>query len=241
MFSLVNQVVTINRKKYAVGLFWQPTGAGYVARNYARSLARSVDKKLNLFTEYRGMVGLGARRLGHRSGMDSIAAAVTDALGEYTSFLAVFAIDKVFLLVAVRNGVILEDKLLTSEADARAEYFRLSEIPDWGALFAPSVWGMPRAVERNISDVIFRSARATLRPISRVGAILFSAILLVLFGIGALWFFREPLMQMMMPQPSVEEISPELAAEYEKQVANWPQNMKNKWHKKIKNWMNSLI
>ena len=219
MFSLVNQVVTINRKKYAVGLFWQPTGAGYVARNYARSLARSVDKKLNLFTEYRGMVGLGARRLGHRSGMDSIAAAVTDALGEYTSFLAVFAIDKVFLLVAVRNGVILEDKLLTSEADARAEYFRLSEIPDWGALFAPSVWGMPRAVERNISDVIFRSARATLRPISRVGAILFSAILLVLFGIGALWFFREPLMQMMMPQPSVEEISPELAAEYEKQVA----------------------
>ena len=44
------QVITVDRKKYAVGLFWQPTGAGYVARTYARALARSVDKKLNLYT-----------------------------------------------------------------------------------------------------------------------------------------------------------------------------------------------
>ena len=214
---MVNQVVTINRKKYAVGLFWQPTGAGYVARNYARSLARSVDKKLNLFTEYRGMVGLGARRLGHRSGMDSIAAAVTDALGEYTSFLAVFAIDKVFLLVAVRNGVILEDKLFTSESDARAEYFKLSEIPDWGALFAPAPWGMPRAVERNLSDLIVRAVRAPLRPISRVGAGLVSGVLIIVFVVGSMWFFRDPLEQMATTS-ELSNISPELAAEFEKQV-----------------------
>ena len=86
------QFITIDRKKYAVGLFWQPTGAGYVARSYARALARSVDKKLNLYTEYHAMVGLGARKSGHRSGMDSAAAAVADALSGYTSFLAVFAV-----------------------------------------------------------------------------------------------------------------------------------------------------
>ena len=98
-----SQVITVDRKKYAVGLFWQPTGAGYVARAYARLLARSVDKKLNLYTEYRAMVGLGAKKFGHRVGMDSAAAAVTDALGEYTSFLAVFSADANFYLVAVRN------------------------------------------------------------------------------------------------------------------------------------------
>lgn len=211
------QVITINRKKYAVGLFWQPTGAGYVARTYARALARSVDKKLNLYTEYRGMVGLGARRAGHRSGMDSAAAAVTDALGEYSSFLAVFGIDKNFYLVAVRNGVILEDKLFTSESDARAEYFKLSEIPDWGALFAPAPWGMPRAVERNLSDLIVRAVRAPLRPISRVGAGLVSGVLIIVFVVGSMWFFRDPLEQMATTS-ELSNISPELAAEFEKQV-----------------------
>ena len=89
---MANQVISVDRKKYAVGLFWQPTGAGYVARNYARTLARSVDKKLNLFVEYRSMVGLGARRVGHRSGMDCAAVAVMDTLAEYYSFLAVFSV-----------------------------------------------------------------------------------------------------------------------------------------------------
>lgn len=212
------QVITVDRKKYAVGLFWQPTGAGYVARTYARALARSVDKKLNLYTEYRAMVGLGSRKLGHRSGMDSAAASVTDALGEYTSFLAVFAVDKQFYLVAVRNGVILEDKLFDREEEARAEYFKLSEIPDWGALFAPSAWGMPRAVERNLSDLIMRGPRSVLHPISRIGAGVLSIILLAIFIVGVSWFFREPLEQMLNPQPKLSQVSPEIAAEYEKQV-----------------------
>ena len=125
---MANQVISVDRKKYAVGLFWQPTGAGYVARNYARTLARSVDKKLNLYVEYRSMVGLGARRVGHRSGMDCAAVAVMDTLAEYSSFLAVFAVGRQFYLVAVRNGVILEDKLFDKEEDARAEYFKLSIV-----------------------------------------------------------------------------------------------------------------
>ena len=44
---MANQTININRKKYAVGVFWQPMGVGQGARNYARSLARGVDKKLN--------------------------------------------------------------------------------------------------------------------------------------------------------------------------------------------------
>lgn len=211
------QVITLNKKKYAVGLFWQPTGAGYVARSYARTLARSVDKKLNLFTEYRGMVGLGARRAGHRSGMDSAAAAVVDALGEFSSFLAVFAVDKKFYLVAVRNGIILEDKLFEREEDARSEYFKLSEIPDWAALFAPAPWGMPRAVERNLSDLTIRAIRAQLRPISRAWGVIASVLLIVAFVVSSIWFFREPLQQMNVAS-EISEMDSELVAEYEKQV-----------------------
>lgn len=215
---MTSQVITINRKKYAVGLFWQPTGAGYVARSYARTLARSVDKKLNLFTEYKAMVGLGAKREGHRVGMESAAAAVTDALTEYSSFLAVFSVDKFFFLVAVRNGIILEDKIFEREEDARSEYFKLSEIPDWNALFAPSAWGMPRAVERNLSDLIINTSRSVLKPISRISTGFLSVVLLAMFALGFVYFFKEPIKQIVSPQPKLEQVDPELAAEYQKQV-----------------------
>ena len=43
---MASQTVYVNRKRYAVGLFWQPVSAGFNARNYARSLSRNVDKKL---------------------------------------------------------------------------------------------------------------------------------------------------------------------------------------------------
>ncbi len=215
---MLNQVITVDRKKYAVGLFWQPTGAGYVARTYARTLARSIDKKLNLYTEYRAMIGLGAKKLGHRNGMYSAAAAVAESLGEYSSFLAVFVNDKNFYLVAVRNGVILEDKLFEKEEEARAEYFKLSEIPDWGALFAPSAWGMPRAVERNLSDLIMRGPKSILHPISRVKAGIASTVLMVLFGVCIAWFFRVPLEQMVSSQPELSQVTPEIAAEYQRQL-----------------------
>ncbi|MCM1294447.1 MAG: type 4b pilus protein PilO2 [Muribaculaceae bacterium] len=214
---MANQVITVHRKKYAVGLFWQPTGVGQRVRNYARVLARSVDKKLNLYTEYRAMTGLGARRNGLRAGMPSAAAEVVDSLSEYSSFLAVFDIGGLFYLVAVRNGVILEDKLFQDAATARAEYARLFEIPDWSALIAPASWAMPRAIERKVSDIITGRARAILRPISHLRGIVFSGILLVVFLALFLGVFRGELGQM-MHRPQVAQIDPELAAEYRRQI-----------------------
>ena len=81
---MASQILNINRKKYAVGLFWQPMGVGATVRNYARTLARGVDKKLNLYTQYRAMIGLAARRNGARAGMLSAAAEVMESFSEYT-------------------------------------------------------------------------------------------------------------------------------------------------------------
>ena len=215
---MLNQVVYVNRKKYAAGLFWQPIGAGFVARNYARNLARSIDKKLNLFVEYRGMIGLGTRRNGVRAGVPSIAAEIMESLSEYTSFLGAFATDKRYVVVAVRNGVILEDKVFDTEADARAEYVKLSEIPDWGALIAPGAWGMPRAIERLLSDVVSHGVHANLHTISRAGSRMTSVLMIVAFVVILLYLFREPIGQMLAPRPQIAEINPELVAEYKKQI-----------------------
>lgn len=215
---MANQIISVNRKKYAVGLFWQPVGVGHVARNYARQLARSIDKKLNLFTEYRAMVGLGSTRFGQRSGMASAAAEVVESLSEYTSFLAAFLVGRGVYIVAVRNGVILLDRFFDSETAARAEYVRMMEIPDWGALIAPGVWSMPRAVEKLISDVFVKNSRAVLRQISRVRSRMTSVILLMLFVLGVMYLYREPIGQMLAPRPQIAKINPELAAEYKRQI-----------------------
>ena len=215
---MINQVVQVHHKKYATGLFWQPIGAGYVARNYAKNLARSVDKKLNLFTEYRGMIGLGTRRMGHRAGMPSIAAEVMESMAEYTSFLGAFATDKRYVVIAVRNGVILEDKVFDTENDARAEYVKLSQIPDWGALIAPGAWGMPRAIDKTLIDVIGNGVHFNLKSISLVKSRLVSVLIIVSFIFVMLVLFREPLKEMMMPRVHVEQIQPEVLEEYKKQV-----------------------
>ena len=215
---LASQIISVNRRKYAVGLFWQPVGAGFAPRNYARSLAHNIDKKLNLYTEYRAMIGLGARRYGQRVGMISAAAEVMESFSEYTSFLAVFQLNKVFFLVAARNGVILEDKIFYSEDEARNEYMKLSEIPDWGAFFAPGVWGMPRAAERNLADLLTGRSHAVLHSISRFGTGMISVGLIVLFVLGLGMVFKDSVKQVMRPKQKIEGLNPELVAEYHKQI-----------------------
>ena len=215
---MINQVIYVHHKKYATGLFWQPIGAGFVARNYAKNLAKSVDKKLNLFTEYRGMIGLGARRMGHRAGMPSIAAEVMESMAEYTSFLGAFATDKKYVVIAVRNGVILEDKVFDTENAAREEYVKLSQIPDWGALIAPGTWGMPRAIERTLYELLGGHSHADLHTISRFGSRMTAVLMFAVFVVLMLYFLREPIGQMLAPRPQVADVDPELIAEYKKQI-----------------------
>ncbi len=106
------QYVQIKRKKYAAGLLWQPLVSGFTPRTYAYKLARGIDRRLNLYIAYNNMIGLGARVNGLRSGMPSVANEIIEALPGYSSMLCAFKIDGKFVLVAVRNGVILQDLLV---------------------------------------------------------------------------------------------------------------------------------
>lgn len=197
---------------------WQPMGVGVGTRNYARNLARSVDKKLNLYTEYRSMVGLAARKNGARAGMLCVAAEVMESFSEYTSFLSVFVVPNGYYMVVARNGIILVDKLFSSESEAREEYVKLSEIPDWGAFFAPGSWGMPRAAERNLADLLSGKSRSVLHTISRMGPRMLSLILFGCFIAGMALIFRDSVVQTFAPRPQVAQLNPELVAEYKRQI-----------------------
>lgn len=212
------QYIHIRRKKYAAGLLWQPLVAGFTPRAYAYKLARGIDKRLNRYIAYNDMVGLGARVNGQRSGMSSIAVEIVDALPGYASMLCAFAVDEKFIIVAVRNGVIIYDLIFDSESAAREKYAELVDIPDWNALFAPASWGMPRAVERDLTDLISGTSHGVLRPISRFGTGVISLILFGLFVFQFLYIFREPINEMFSAKPQMARQNPELVAEYKRQI-----------------------
>lgn len=213
------QYIYINRKKYAVGLFWQPISVvGYGARGYAHKLAKSVDKKLNLYVEYQSMIGLGAKKYGHKVGMPSLAVEVVESVTGVSSFLAAFQVERKYIIVSVRNGVILTDDLFFDESVAKQEFGKLAKMPDWNLLIAPNVWGVPKAVERDIFEIVNTGIHAGLHSISRTKTNMTSFMMLIVFFLSVLYFFKDPIKDMIMPKTQIAKINPELAKEYIRQI-----------------------
>ncbi len=215
---MIKQVISINRKKFATGLFWQPVSVGSASSSYARILAKNIDKKYNLYVEYKSMVGLTSSRTGARSGMPSAAAEIVDALSEFISFLGVFQSGNAFYLVAVRNGIIIKDVLFEDAVHARKEYAEMAAMPDWGALFAPESWGMPRSQEKLLSDIISGKTHVTrLRYVSLIKSFIPSFLFIVLFLSLGIYLFRGPMHDVFDGKKEVK-LNPELAAEYKRQI-----------------------
>ena len=164
------------------------------------------------------MIGLSARRVGHKGGMPSAAAEVAEALSEYSSFMAVFAVETGFYMVAVRNGIILIDKVFDQESDARAEYTKMAEMPDWGAFIAPASWGMPRAVEHTLDDVITGRSRVVLRSISMLRSIIVSILLLLLFCGAMVYVYRDSVVKSVTGHHDIKQIDPEKVEEFRRQI-----------------------
>ena len=212
---MIKQIITVHRKKFATGLFWQPLGLGNRAQSYAKQLSKNNNKKYTLFIEYKSMVGLTNSNDGAHSGMPSAAVEVVNALSEFVSFLGVFSVENGFYLVAVRNGIIIRDALIDNADYARKIYAQLSEIPDWGALFAPSEWGMPKSQEKSLSDLIRKTTGVKLRQISVVKSIIPSVVFAALFVAFGIYILSHPISE---TSNKKTPLNSELAAQYRKQI-----------------------
>ena len=213
---MIKQIITVHHKKYATGLFWQPLSVGNTSHGYAKQLAKNTDTKYTLFTEYKSMVGLTNSKSGARVGMPSAAVEVVSSMSELVSFLAVFSVGENFYLIAVRNGIIIRDILIEQEDIARKTYMELIKLPDWGALFAPASWGIPKSQEKNIYDLIKHGNFARLHQISVVKSVAPSFLIAVLFILFGIYVLNHPV------DTDVNNVKPklntELAAEYHRQI-----------------------
>ena len=223
---MIKQVITVNHKRYATGLFWQPLRVGHAAQNYAKELAKNGDKKYTLYASYKSMVGLTDTHEGASAGMTSAAIEIVSALADLVSFLGVFQTeDNDYYLIAVRNGVIIRDILLTSAESARKLYTQMAEIPDWGALFAPAAWGIPKSQEKLLSDLMGQGANVKLREISTVKSMIPSVVFLILFAIFGYVVLKNSVKSQNVNTPV---ISAEKIVEYKKQLEEKTQKITDK-------------
>ena len=161
------------------------------------------------------MVGLTDTREGAAAGMASAAVEIVSSLSDLVSFLGVFQANDNFYLIAVRNGVIIRDILLTDAESARKLYTQLAEIPDWGALFAPASWGIPKSQEKLLSDLVGHGVSLKLRQISTVKSIIPVIFFLVLFVIFGFYVLKNSVPN---PNNGAPIISQEKIEEYKRQI-----------------------
>lgn len=222
---MIKQVITVNRKKFATGLFWQPLGVGNTAQNYAKQLAKTGDKKYTLYVGYKYMVGLTNSNEGAAAGMPSAAIEIVSALSELVSFLGVFQAENNYYLVAMRNGVIIRDILLTDVESARKLYTELAEIPDWGALFAPASWGVPKSQEKTLSELMGRGLSVKLRQISTAKSIVPTILSIIIFFVFGFYVLSNSVSNKESAKP---KMNAEKVAEYKRQIELKTQKLTDK-------------
>lgn len=207
-----SQVITIERKKYATGLFWQPVAASQSARAVAERLSKFIPGRGKFFVEYKSMVGVGSRALGHRAGMSIAAAELSGALSEYASYAALFEVRQGFWLAVVRNGIILRDALISDAARAKEEFEKYATLPNWGILIAPAKMQIPRTTEKRLPSIVSGNSRYRLSSASKSGKTV-GFIFLVVMLLSALYFFRNDIVKYLNKRPAdiieIRDLKPE--------------------------------
>lgn len=135
------------RRKMAIGLLWQPRSSGQAL--HVQANAASVgDAVLDLSVLNAGgaQVGFASKMDAHKDGMVAAATAISrDYVGD--TWLAAFVLpvagDQLQLawwIVARRDGMIYEDRVVRNEIEARESFIDLYDAPGWQTVICPSNW-----------------------------------------------------------------------------------------------------
>lgn len=169
---LIPEVIQLNGREYAVGMFWQPLQDVDEPLSEVRQTMDS-DEAYNLYALHYGRApqyGIGQKRKGHKEGQYAGAISLLDALSDKSSFLAVFRLPEGWWFVAARNDLILpeEDVLYQTEEEAKNAYYAMMAVPDWGYKIAPDSWNIDGAEEKDLSDLVMGAYQARLYGLSAI-------------------------------------------------------------------------
>ena len=160
----------INGTAYATGLFWQPLQNKDDPYAEIEDSAEGVLEGADLFALKPGKTvqfGVCGSADGYKKGLLSLAASVSTALADRSSFVAVFKVDNGWWYCCVRNDIILSDgdMLFLKEEDAKEQFMSMMTVPDWGRKIAPAEWGVEDTQAVDLNALLNDGVRSRLQKI----------------------------------------------------------------------------
>jgi hypothetical protein len=188
--------ISVGRRQYAVGLYWQISPSGKVAQA-AREAARQPGLHADFFAIRGGtkngrvaQYGLGQLEFGHKAGMPSAAASL--ASGQPGSWAGAFKLREGFWVVVVRDDLITSegDQFYAEEADARERLMQEIALGGLQRVYAPEGWSVPGADPIPLSLLLERRSDGALRNVTTPRSTLIGiGAFVVLLLVGTIYLF----------------------------------------------------
>ncbi len=197
---MASGAVTIGRKQYAVGLYWENSPSGRIsqaAKEAARQSATPVDYYVTRSGNEQGRVpqfGLSPRNERFKAGMPSLAGCL--AMQQPGSWVGAFRFREGVGIVIARDDLIVPDGDLffADESEARDRLFEEIAIGGFERIYAPEAWGVPSADTMPVSLLLNDNAKIRLRAValsSRAKAILAICAVVLALAAGIGWYIQE--------------------------------------------------
>jgi len=154
-FEGVGGSLTSGRRVYAIGLIWETRDSSAKIKSIAREAAKL--RGANLFCVRAGaqtQYGLGSTTAGHKQGMPSLAAFLTEVLDG--SFVAAFSVGEGYYIVAARDNIVLAgyDRVFASADEALESFQGLSLLMTWDQRICPKEWDIEDSTYITLEDAL---------------------------------------------------------------------------------------
>ncbi len=197
---MASGVITVGRRRYAVGLYWENSPGGRTAQA-AKEAAKQPGQTFEFYairpgykSERLPQFGLGLISAGHKAGMAAFAGCLANQLGG--SWAGGFQMRDGIAVIVVRDDLILPDGDLFFEDENEARERLMQEMAFGGLqrIYAPDNWSIPTADNMPLSLLLNerRDIRLNNVTVPRKQKILFGvagALLIVALGIG--WYIEK--------------------------------------------------
>lgn len=192
-------LVTIGRKQYASGLYWENSPSGRISQA-AKDAARQPGTQADYFAARSGnkqgrvpQFGLVQAVEGFRAGTPSLAGCLANK--QPGSWIGAFRLREGTALVVVRDDLIVPDgdRFFQDETEARDHLYQEMAIGGFQRIYAPEPWGVPGADTMPITLLLDESADVRLHSVvlskqAKTGILLGGLLLLLVVGIG--WYIQ---------------------------------------------------
>jgi len=193
-------VVTVGRRLYAVGLYWENTPSSRVAVA-AKEAASQPGQQADFYAIRAGQkdghvpqFGLGQASAGHKSGMPAFAACLANQ--QPGSWVGAFRLREGTVVAIVRDDLIVPDgdQFFLDENDARERLLQEIGFGGLQRIFAPESWSIPGSDSMPLSlllderrDVLLKSVRTPKSFFVAGGAVI--ALLAIALAVG--WYLQD--------------------------------------------------